>query len=395
MRILLINQYAGAPSLGMEYRPHWLALEWQRLGHQVLVVAGDHSHLRRVQPRPGRSTIEGVDFLTLRTSGYTDNGPLRFANLLAFRAQLYARSRQLVAWRPDVVIASSTHPMDVRPGLRIANKAGAIFVHEVHDLWPLTPRLLAGMSENHPMIRWMQREEDLACRKADLVVSLLPATLPYLQSRGLSADRWAHVPNGVPVEALESHVNPQAQNEVFRVGYFGGHGKSNDLDVLLEVARLLQDDGIEFHLTGSGPQKPALQVLAGGLPNVHFHDEVAPQEARERMAEMDALCIVGRADALYQHGISMNKIFEYMAAGRPVIQALEAPESPVIAAGCGLQCSGNDAEAIARTVRSLADVDLGTREAMGFAGQVYVKREATYPALAARFVNAIEQTQQR
>ena len=202
MRILLINQYAGAPSLGMEYRPHWMATEWQKLGHEVLIVAGDHSHLRRVQPSAGRSTIEGVKFLTLRTPQYGENGPRRFANILAFRVQLLRAAKTLCEWHPDVVIASSTHPMDVRPGLRIARKSGALFVHEVHDLWPLTPKLLGGMSDRHPMIMWMQREEDLACREADLVVSMLPATLPYLESRGLTADRLVYVSNGVPVEAV-------------------------------------------------------------------------------------------------------------------------------------------------------------------------------------------------
>ena len=195
MRILLINQYAGAPSLGMEYRPHWMALEWQKLGHDVLVVVGDHSHLRRAQPPVGRARIEGVDFLTLRTPAYGENGSRRFVNIVAFRSQLYRHVRDLATWCPDAVIASSTHPMDIRPAMRVGRKSGAMFVHEVHDLWPLTPKLLGGMSDRHPMIMWMQREEDLACREADLVVSMLPATLPYLQSRGLDPK-----PMGIRVE---------------------------------------------------------------------------------------------------------------------------------------------------------------------------------------------------
>ena len=270
MRILLINQYAGAPSLGMEYRPHWMATEWQKLGHEVLIVAGDHSHLRRVQPSAGRSTVEGVDFLTLRTPQYDENGPRRFANILAFRVQLRRAAKTLREWRPDVVIASSTHPMDIRPGLRIARKSGALFVHEVHDLWPLTPKLLGGMSDRHPMIMWMQREEDLACREADLVVSMLPATLPYLESRGLDADRWVYVSNGVPVEAVLDTDDPPGTMAVFRVGYFGAHGPANDLGTLIEAARLLQDDLVEFHLTGSGPLKAELQRQASGLANVHL-----------------------------------------------------------------------------------------------------------------------------
>jgi glycosyltransferase involved in cell wall biosynthesis len=190
MRIMLVNQYAGSPTLGMEFRPHWMALEWQNLGHDVLVITGDCSHLRTSQPPRGRHSIADVEFLTLRTLPYRVNGPIRFANIVSFKAQLAARKLELARWGPDVVVASSTHPMDIRAAVDVARIAGSKFVYEVHDLWPLTPRLLGGMSESHPMIRWMQREEDYGYRNADLVVSLLPFTEGYSIAHGLEPGRW-------------------------------------------------------------------------------------------------------------------------------------------------------------------------------------------------------------
>lgn len=391
MRILLINQYAGAPSLGMEYRPHWMALEWQRLGHEVLVVAGDHSHLRRAQPHVGRSRVEGAEFLTLRTPRYSENGPRRFANILAFRTQLYRGSRSLAQWRPDTVIASSTHPMDVRPALRVARKVGAVFVHEVHDLWPLTPKLLGGMPDRHPMIMWMQREEDLACKEADLVVSMLPATLPYLQSRGLEPSRWAYVSNGVPAEAIQESFQPQnPDGGAFRVGYFGGHALSNDLGTLVEAARLLQDESIEFHLTGAGPLKEELQRQAHGLSNLYFHDPVPLHVARQHMGAMDALCILGRSTPLYQHGFSPNKMFEYMAVGKPTILAIDTPASPAQESGSALVCKPGDADSVAEAVLQLRGLGMEKRAQMGRAGREYVFTQATYPRLASDFLAAVK-----
>lgn len=390
MRILLINQYAGAPSLGMEYRPHWMATEWQRLGHEVLVVAGNRSHLRQRQPVVGYSTVEGIRFRTLATPPYTENGARRFLNILAFRAQLYRAFGDLQAWRPDVVIASSTHPMDIRPSLKLARNCGALFVHEVHDLWPLTPKLLGGMSDRHPMIMWMQREEDLACREADLVVSMLPATLPYLKSRGLDSQRWAHVSNGVPESAVagESPSTPTG-HEFFQVGYFGGHGLSNQLETLIEAARLLKDEPVEFHLTGSGPLKSQLQLQAAGLNRVHFHDPVSPDRARRIMRDMDALCIVAGATPLHSHGISPNKIFDYMSAGRPLIQAMDAPSSPVQQVGCGVVCDAGDPEMLAVALADLMSRPTVEREEMGRSGWEYVSRECTHPKLASRFVDLL------
>lgn len=391
MRILLINQYAGAPSLGMEYRPHWMALEWQKLGHEVLIVAGDRSHLRRVQPAVGRSPIGGVDFLTLRTPPYGENGPRRFANILAFRSQLYRKAGALAKWRPDVVIASSTHPMDIRPALRIARKADALFVHEVHDLWPLTPKLLGGMSDWHPMIMWMQREEDLACLEADLVVSILPATLPYLQARGLDANRWVQVSNGVPDESVRRKVTPPSSgHEKFRVGYFGAHGAANDLETLIEAARRLQNDALEVHLWGAGPAKSAVQQRASDLRNVLFHDPVSPTAARREMEGMDALYI-GLADSpLFEHGISPNKMFEYMAVGRPLIQAINAPASPAEEAGCATICTPGDPDSVVRAITRVRDLSQDEREVMGAAGLEYVRGRATYASLAKSFIAAVE-----
>jgi len=176
MRIMLINQYAGSPSLGMEFRPHSMARAWRNLGHHVLIVTGSYSHLRNAQPLRGIREVDGINYLTVGTPTYHNNGAGRLANIAWFRSRLFSRASELATWQPDVVIASSTHPMDVRPAAKIAKRAGAKFVFEVHDLWPLTPMLAAGVSARHPVIRWMQREEDFGYSVADLVVSLLPGT---------------------------------------------------------------------------------------------------------------------------------------------------------------------------------------------------------------------------
>ena len=87
-RILLINQYAGSPRDGMEFRPHSLAREWQAMGHQTLIVAGSPSHVRAHNPDPARRVsrelVDGVEFEWLRLPRYNGNGARRAANILAF-----------------------------------------------------------------------------------------------------------------------------------------------------------------------------------------------------------------------------------------------------------------------------------------------------------------------
>lgn len=140
MRILLINHYAGSPKHGMEFRPYYLAREWVRAGHQVLILAASHSHVRATQPKPGGETIDGIGYCWYETPAYEGNGLGRVRNIWAFCRQVWKDAEILARdFQPDVVIASSTYPMDVWVARRVAWLAKAKLVYEVHDLWPLSP----------------------------------------------------------------------------------------------------------------------------------------------------------------------------------------------------------------------------------------------------------------
>lgn len=190
MRILYINHYAGSPRHGMEYRPYYLAREWVRLGHVVQIVGSSQSHIRSRQPQLAGhhrldETIDGIQYTWFETPQYVGNGIGRVRNMSSFVSRLYFESKRLAAeFRPDVVIASSTYPMDIWPAHRIAKLANAKLVFEIHDLWPLTPMELGGMSKWHPFIMLLQAAEDYAYRHADAVVSMLPKVRQYVESRG-------------------------------------------------------------------------------------------------------------------------------------------------------------------------------------------------------------------
>src|SRR5690606_15881582 len=107
----------------------------------------------------------------------------------------------------DLIIASSTYPFDTRIAAQIARKSKAKFVYEVHDLWPLTPIELSGMSRFHPYIWWMQRAENFGYKTADKVVSLLPKAADYMRQHGMAADKFVYIPNGVSVRDWQNEVS--------------------------------------------------------------------------------------------------------------------------------------------------------------------------------------------
>lgn len=408
MRLLYLDHYAGGPALGMEHRPFYLAREWVRLGHQVLVVGASYSHLRTQQPatrgRYTREVVDGVEFVWIRTPAYPGNGVRRVLNIAAFLYGL-RRWRAWLEFKPDVVIASSTYPADATPARQIARACGARFVWEVHDLWPLSPIELGGMSRRNPFIAWMQREEDAACRGADVVVSILPLAEAHLNAHGLTPGKFAYIPNGVDpgewVRASRSSL-PVSHAAVIAaahkrghliVTYAGSHTMANDLNGLLDAARLMRDDAVTWFLVGSGPDKPALvrRVAAEQLDNVILMDPVPKSAIPELLEASDLLYMGLRPSPLYRFGISLNKLVDYLMAARPVLCVMSAGNDPVTEVSCGITVAPGHPEAIVQALRTLADLSATERSAMGSRGRSHVLASQTYPILARQFLDAAVQ----
>jgi glycosyltransferase involved in cell wall biosynthesis len=407
VNILLINHYAGSLRHGMEYRPYYLAREWRRLGHQVRIVASARSHVRAESPRLGGlsrldETIDDIEYTWFDTPAYSGNGARRALNMGAFVLRLYREAASLArGFRPDVVIASSTYPLDIWPAHRIARLAGARLLFEVHDLWPLSPMELGGHSKWHPFIMLLQAAENYACRHADAVVSILPKVRDHLEAHGMAPEKLHLVPNGTdPAEWLREAAplaGPTADTLAalrrrgqFVVGFAGSHGVANALDTLLDAAALMRDQPVSFVLAGGGPEKARLQRRARdeGLHNVVFIHPV-PKEHVPALLQFFDLAYIGlQRQPLFRFGVAPNKLIDYMMAARPVLYAIEAGNDPVTEAGCGLTVTAEDAEAVVRGIGSMLAMDPAQRQAMGQQGKKFVLENLTYPVLGQRFLKA-------
>lgn len=403
MNIILINHYAGSPESGMEYRPFYMAREWKDAGHKVLIVSASYHHMRSRQVmHRGYCTIEGIDHLIIKTPGYRGNGVKRVLNMICFVVRVWMRAGQISKKiKGDVVIASSTYPWDIYPGRKIARKSNAQLVFEVHDLWPLSPMLLGGYSRNHPFIRLLQMGEDYACRHADKIISILPATKEHFVSRGMPPEKWHYVPNGIDIGAVS--IDPPGdilkKLEEVRKGfdhvalYAGSHGIANSLDTLVDAATMLGKDRTAVVLVGQGPEKNRLENKAGemGAGNVFFLDPVPKDSIQHLLRMADVLLIAWNRSELYRYGISPNKIFDYMLAAKPVVHAVDTPIDPVREAQCGLSITPEDPELFARSVRSILAMSEKEREEMGRRGREYVENNHSYPVLAKNFLQYISE----
>jgi glycosyltransferase involved in cell wall biosynthesis len=406
MKILVINHYAGSPRHGMEYRPFFLAREWQRAGHSVTIAAASKSHLRSANPVcrgiATSESVEGIRYIWYWTPPYRRNGIPRALNMGVFLLQLLVHIRSLAGrCRDGVVIASSTYVLDVIVAFLIAKLAKAKLVFEVRDLWPLTIIELGRISPRNPLIRLLQRAADFGYCNAHSVISVLQNAEPYMRSRGLPPGRFTYVPNGVEMESWnEDGELPPLHQEIidgarrsghFIVGYAGRHGRANALGYIIRAAERLTADPITFVFVGEGVEKERLKRLAAelNLRNVEFLPTVPRAAVPRFLASMDALILSWERSSLYRFGISPNKLFDYMMAGKPIIHAVEAPNDPVLETGCGISVPPEDPGAIAAAVLKLTALSPEARAKMGENGRLRVRAVHDYKVLAARFLDAI------
>ena len=326
MNILYINHYAGSARMGMEFRPYYFAQEWIKMGHKVTIVAGDYSHLRMKNPEIKRDfqkeVIDKIRYCWVKAGYYKGNGVRRALTMFRFVYKLWRNADKIVnSLKPDVVITSSTYPLDTFAGQRIAKLCGARLIHEVHDMWPTTLIELGGMKKRNPFVVLIQIAENSAYKHSDYVVSLLPCAKEYMMKHGMKENKFLNIQNGVCLKDWErtekipeSHkelLMSLKENETFIVGYVGGHAISNALDILLDVAKEIKISKVAFVLVGNGIEKSRLVQRAKKekIHNIFFLDAVAKACIGDLMQYFDCCYVGGKESALLQFGASLNKMY--------------------------------------------------------------------------------------
>jgi glycosyltransferase involved in cell wall biosynthesis len=376
----------------MEYRHYQLARALTAQGHRVVVISGSRSHLFTHPPDVSRPfTLESIDGVTYcwvavpRYSGAISIG--RVLNMAAFALRLERLPTHRLP-RPDAILVSSPSLFPIVVAARWARRFGARLVFEVRDIWPLTLQELGGLSRRHPLVMLMQRLEDYAYRVADNVVSVLPAADRHMVSRGMEPAKFNYLPNGIDLATARTNGSaPSAIRDAIRpgtftVGFVGTLGKANVLETLIDAARLLGPDEASVIVVGHGPEREQLMARAADLPNLTFVGPIPKGEVGIAVKLFDA-CYVGyRRSSLYRFGVSPNKLYEYMAVGRPVLFAADAANQPVQEADCGCTVPPEDPAALAAAIRSLAACSPAQRERLGANARAYVERHHDYERLA-------------
>ena len=394
LRLLWVNHFAVAPSDGGGTRHFDLAHALHAHGWHVTIAASDfHLHSRGYTRRPTphvrtaiAERIDDVDFLWLWASPYTGNDWRRARNWLSF-------SRSLARWspngpRPDVIIGSSPHLFAAQAAHRLARRLRVPFVLEVRDLWPES--IVAAGGRRGPVYHALGALARRLYSRADRIIVLARGTGDHLAAAGVDPRKMVHVPNGADPLA-NPHPWP-APRAPFTLIYAGAHGPANGLDTVLDAAALLRDRPIRILLVGDGPVKADLEARAAHeqLPNVTFRDPVPKTAMPDLLATAHAGLMVLRDAPLFAFGVSPNKLFDYLAAGLPVVCNVPGEVAAMLhAAGAGEQAADSSPRALADAILRLAQQTPDALRTMGDGGRDWIGREHARPVLAQRLDAAL------
>lgn len=395
--VWIIYQYASTPETGLGGRHYYLGHQLAKLGYRVYLIASSAHHLLRRKPHIEKSfetqtLSENFNFVWVKMPDYAEaHSKQRVLNWFLFPWRIQKLSR-VINFKPDTVLYSSPSPIGFLGAQRLARKYSARLVFEVRDIWPLTLTEIGGYSSKHPLIRMMQWVEDKAYRDSDAVVSNLKNAHKHMASRGMDSTKFTWIPNGISIDEVEQAegLEPQQLEEIpknkFVIGYAGTFGLANDLPTLLGAAKELKNHpDIVFVLVGGGKDKEGLVAYADkhGLDNVIFMGSVEKRRIPSILSCFDVLVVGAKKQPMYRFGVSPNKLFDYLAAGKSIIYHIDSGDyQPVKEARCGYEVQPESPLEIAAAVLKLFNMTKSDRELMGRNGRLAALEQYEYSQLA-------------
>lgn len=393
----IVNQYASTPKQPGHTRHFDFAVELSGAGIITRVLASSinlatRGPVHRLQRLWEEESIEGTTFLWLKSSRYRRNDWRRFVNMLSFGYAVY-RTGAAQNRRPDIIIGSSPTLFAAAAAYLLAKRLRARFVLEIRDLWPQTFVDMGHYSATNPLIKALQILEVFLYRKADRIITLARGSETYLRERGIAGSKISYIPNGVRLEQFTSSLDRPAAREKFgfsgfTIVYTGAHGPANGLEVILEAAEYLRKEkNLEFVLVGDGTLKEDLRVRARSmdLTNVRFLPPVPKSEIPELLLAADAAVMPLTSAGVFGYAVSPNKLFDYLAAGKPVLCTVPGDTAALVESRrCGYSSPPEDGRALADSVRKLLSLTPRELEEMGENGRVLIRDEYSRKKLAVR-----------
>lgn len=375
--IWLWNHYATNMYFDQGGRHYWFAKYLRKNGYKATVFAANTKHNSEgIIDTEGKKYItketNSIPFVFVKTSPYKGNGFTRIWNMSRFAINLFLISKKYAKKHgmPDVILASSVHPLTLVAGICAAKRLKVPCICEVRDLWPETLVAYGSIKKNSLIAKILYAGEKWIYKKADKLIFTMEGGKDYIIEKGwgedsggpVDLDKVFHINNGVDLAGFDYNKKHYKINDedlkddsTFKVIYAGSIRTANNLGLLLDAAKVLQERGgnnITCLVWGDGNELQSLKqrVIDENVYNVVFKGRVIKKYVPHILSQGQVNISIGKTLSLYKYGGSLNKMFEYFASGNPTLFTYKLGYSICEKFKAGVEIDAEDAEEIAEGI---------------------------------------------
>lgn len=386
--VWIMNHYAGQMFFDQGWRHYNFAKYLKQAGYEPVIFCANSKHGPGGTWFPEEGLWQehiaeeiGVPFVFVKARTYTGNGKQRVLNMVDFYRNVKKAAKEYAAkhGKPDIIYASSVHPLTLVAGIQLAKRFGVKCVCEVRDLWPEgIVEYSSRFTRNHPLIKLLYQGEKWLYKHADRLIFTMEGGGEYIKERGwekaVPLSKVYSINNGVDLPAFDANreqftaEDPDLDNpELFKVVYTGSIRRVNNLGQILDAAKKVPNPRVKFLIWGDGDELPALRrrIRDEGIGNVIFKGRVEKKYVPSIVSRADLNLVHWEMSPILRFGVSYNKLFEYLAAGRPVFSTVRPGRSIVERFRCGADTEGFTPREIAEGIQALAALPPEERDRMG------------------------------
>lgn len=410
------NHYATNMYFDKAGRHYWFAENLIKEGYKPTIFCASVNHFsnENIDTKGEKYTVEKINdipFVFVRTPDYKGNGKSRILNMISFFRNLFPVANQYtkVNGLPDVIIASSVHPLTLLAGIKIAKKFGVPCICEIRDLWPESLVAYGALKRNSIIAKILYKGEKWIYKKTNSIIMTWEGGREYITDQGwdkqINLNKVYHISNGVIIDTFDRNceenqiIDKDLDNHSFKnIVYAGSIRKVNNIGMLLDAAKIIKKQGynqIKFLIYGSGDEVEILKkrCIDENIDNVLFKGRVEKKYIPSVLKKAYINILHNSSTSLDKYGQSQNKFFEYLAAGKCIVQTYTTGYSICEKYNCGISAPIQNAEEIAIAVID-ACFDDDKNKLMGENAR-QAAYEFDFEKLTNKLINIIESTERK
>jgi len=330
-----------------------------------------------------------IHFIWIKTTPYRSNGLLRVINNFVFAKRLPSIMKNIE--KPDLILGSSPQLLSAYEAFKVSKKYRVPFIFEVRDIWPQA-LIELGVSKFNPLMIYFSFIEKRLMKKSDHIIGAMPHLDQYASEKfGTPLKKVTWISNGVSSKYVKDYLT--VKNEKFVVTYAGTIGVAQNIEnIIFTAEQLSKHDDIIFKIIGDGVEKKRLQniVQEKSLNNIEFIKPTSKRLIFDLLRASDALLLSLKPSDIYRYGNPPNKLFDYLAAGRPIIFSSCAKNNLVNEANCGINSNPASKHALSKAILKLTRLTSAQRRKMGENAISYVRKNYTTERLSSKLKNVLD-----